>query len=47
VAKPGCTLEDAIENIDIDLAMAVARPKNWKDVAVLTDARSTRKCWLS
>ena len=39
VAKPGCTLEDAIENIDIGgPAMARSAAKNWKDVAVLTDA---------
>ena len=39
VAKPGCTLADAIENIDIggpDMVRSGA--KNWKDVAVLTDA---------
>jgi len=39
VAKPGCTLEDAIENIDIGgPAMVRSAAKNWKDVAVLTDA---------
>lgn len=39
VAKPGCTLEDAIENIDIGgPAMVRSGAKNWKDVAVLTDA---------
>ncbi len=38
VAKPGCTLEDAIENIDIGgPAMVRSAAKNWKDVAVLTD----------
>ena len=38
VAQPGCTLEDAIENIDIGgPAMVRAAAKNWKDVAVLTD----------
>ncbi|NBX15628.1 MAG: bifunctional phosphoribosylaminoimidazolecarboxamide formyltransferase/IMP cyclohydrolase PurH, partial [Betaproteobacteria bacterium] len=38
-AKPGCTLEDAIENIDIGgPAMVRSAAKNWKDVAVLTDA---------
>jgi len=37
VAKPGCTLEDAIENIDIGgPAMLRAAAKNWVDVAVLT-----------
>jgi phosphoribosylaminoimidazolecarboxamide formyltransferase / IMP cyclohydrolase len=39
VAKPGCSLEDAIENIDIGgPAMVRSAAKNWKDVAVLTDA---------
>lgn len=39
VAKSGCTLEDAIENIDIGgPAMLRSAAKNWKDVAVLTDA---------
>ena len=34
VAKPGCTLEDAIENIDIGgPAMLRSAAKNWKDVA--------------
>jgi phosphoribosylaminoimidazolecarboxamide formyltransferase / IMP cyclohydrolase len=39
VMKPGCTLEEAIENIDIGgPAMVRSAAKNWKDVAVLTDA---------
>ena len=39
VAKQGCTLADAIENIDIGgPAMVRSAAKNWKDVAVLTDA---------
>ena len=39
VAKPGCTLADAIENIDIGgPAMVRSAAKNWQDVAVLTDA---------
>jgi phosphoribosylaminoimidazolecarboxamide formyltransferase / IMP cyclohydrolase len=39
VAKSGCTLEDAIENIDIGgPAMVRSAAKNWQDVAVLTDA---------
>ncbi|HQR50651.1 MAG TPA: bifunctional phosphoribosylaminoimidazolecarboxamide formyltransferase/IMP cyclohydrolase [Methylophilaceae bacterium] len=39
VAKPGCTLEEAIENIDIGgPAMVRSAAKNWNDVAVLTDA---------
>ncbi|MCS6763382.1 MAG: bifunctional phosphoribosylaminoimidazolecarboxamide formyltransferase/IMP cyclohydrolase [Candidatus Protistobacter heckmanni] len=38
VAKLGCTMEDAIENIDIGgPAMVRSAAKNWKDVAVLTD----------
>jgi len=38
VAKPGCTLEDAIENIDIGgPAMVRSAAKNWRDVGVLTD----------
>jgi phosphoribosylaminoimidazolecarboxamide formyltransferase/IMP cyclohydrolase len=39
VARPDCTLDDAIENIDIGgPAMVRSAAKNWKDVAVLTDA---------
>ena len=39
VAQPGCTLEDAIENIDIGgPAMVRSAAKNWGDVTVLTDA---------
>lgn len=39
VAKPNCTLEDAIENIDIGgPAMVRSAAKNWNDVAVLIDA---------
>ena len=39
VAKAGCTFDDAIENIDIGgPAMVRSAAKNWKDVAVLTDA---------
>lgn len=39
VAKSDCKLEDAIENIDIGgPAMLRSAAKNWKDVAVLTDA---------
>ncbi|WP_394757315.1 bifunctional phosphoribosylaminoimidazolecarboxamide formyltransferase/IMP cyclohydrolase [Rhodoferax sp.] len=39
VAKPGCTLDDAIENIDIGgPAMVRSAAKNWKDVGVLTAA---------
>ncbi|WP_250627532.1 bifunctional phosphoribosylaminoimidazolecarboxamide formyltransferase/IMP cyclohydrolase [Pinirhizobacter soli] len=38
IATPGCTLEDAVENIDIGgPAMLRAAAKNWNDVAVLTD----------
>jgi phosphoribosylaminoimidazolecarboxamide formyltransferase/IMP cyclohydrolase len=37
VAKPGCTLEQAIENIDIGgPAMLRSAAKNWNDVGVLT-----------
>lgn len=37
VANPDCTLEEAIENIDIGgPAMIRSAAKNWKDVAVLT-----------
>ncbi|MEI8324030.1 MAG: bifunctional phosphoribosylaminoimidazolecarboxamide formyltransferase/IMP cyclohydrolase [Betaproteobacteria bacterium] len=39
VARAGCTLADAIENIDIGgPAMVRSAAKNWKDVGVLTDA---------
>jgi len=39
IAKPSCTLEDAIENIDVGgPAMVRSAAKNWKDVAVLTHA---------
>ena len=38
VAKPGCTLEDAIENIDIGgPAMVRSAAKNWRDVGVVVD----------
>ena len=38
VAKPGCTLEDAIENIDIGgPAMVRSAAKNWRGVGVVTD----------
>jgi phosphoribosylaminoimidazolecarboxamide formyltransferase/IMP cyclohydrolase len=39
VARPGCTLDEAIENIDIGgPAMVRSAAKNWKSVAVVTDA---------
>ena len=39
VARADCTLEDAIENIDIGgPAMVRSAAKNWRGVAVLTDA---------
>jgi phosphoribosylaminoimidazolecarboxamide formyltransferase/IMP cyclohydrolase len=39
IARPGCSLEDAIENIDIGgPAMVRSAAKNWQHVAVLTDA---------
>ncbi|MCS4534367.1 bifunctional phosphoribosylaminoimidazolecarboxamide formyltransferase/IMP cyclohydrolase [Neisseria montereyensis] len=38
VAKPGCTLEDAIENIDIGgPTMVRSAAKNWKHVGIVTD----------
>lgn len=38
VAKPDCSLEEAVEQIDIGgPAMVRSASKNWKDVAVLTD----------
>src|SRR5512147_776726 len=38
VAKEGCTLEDAIENIDIGgPTMLRSAAKNWPDVTVITD----------
>lgn len=40
VAKPGCTLEDAIENIDIGgPAMLRSAAKNYTDVAVVVSSR--------
>ena len=39
VANPDCTLEDAIENIDIGgPAMVRSAAKNWRGVGVVTDA---------
>ena len=39
IAKPQCTLEEAMENIDIGgPAMLRSAAKNWQDVVVLTDA---------
>ena len=44
VAKPCCTLEYAIENIEIGVpAMVRSAAKNWKDVGVLTDASQYAK----
>jgi phosphoribosylaminoimidazolecarboxamide formyltransferase/IMP cyclohydrolase len=38
VAKPDCTLEDAIENIDIGgPAMVRSAAKNWRDVGIVVD----------
>ena len=38
VAKPGCTLEEAIENIDIGgPTMVRAAAKNWEHVGIVTD----------
>jgi phosphoribosylaminoimidazolecarboxamide formyltransferase / IMP cyclohydrolase len=40
VANPGCTLDDAIENIDIGgPAMVRSAAKNWMHVGVVVDAR--------
>ena len=39
VAKPNCSLEDAIENIDIGgPTMVRAAAKNWEGVAIVVDA---------
>lgn len=39
VAKPGCSLEDAIENIDIGgPTMVRAAAKNWEGVAIIVDS---------
>ena len=39
IAKPGCSLEDAIENIDIGgPTMVRAAAKNWEGVAIVVDA---------
>ncbi|WP_165091193.1 bifunctional phosphoribosylaminoimidazolecarboxamide formyltransferase/IMP cyclohydrolase [Neisseria yangbaofengii] len=38
IAKPDCTLEDAVENIDIGgPTMVRSAAKNWKHVAIVTD----------
>ncbi len=38
IARPGCTLEEAIENIDIGgPTMVRAAAKNWEHVAIVTD----------
>ncbi len=45
VARPDCTLEDAIENIDIGgPAMVRAAAKNHKNVAVVTDPADYARC---
>lgn len=44
VAKPGVSLEDAIENIDIGgPALIRSAAKNWPDVAVITDIQDYTK----
>jgi phosphoribosylaminoimidazolecarboxamide formyltransferase/IMP cyclohydrolase len=44
VAKEGCTLEDAIENIDIGgPTMLRSAAKNWPDVTVITDPADYEK----
>ena len=46
-AKADCTLENAIENIDIGgPTMLRAAAKNWQDVAVIIDQSTTSKCCL-
>ena len=43
VARAGCTLDEAIENIDIGgPAMVRSAAKNWRDVAVLSDPSQYR-----
>jgi len=47
VAKEGCTLEDAIENIDIGgPTMLRSAAKNWPDVTVITDPVDYEKVLL-
>ena len=47
VSKPNCSLEDAIENIDIGgPAMVRSAAKNWQDVGVITDASQYKFCLL-
>jgi phosphoribosylaminoimidazolecarboxamide formyltransferase / IMP cyclohydrolase len=47
VAKEGCTLEDAIENIDIGgPTMLRSAAKNWPDVTVITDPADYEKVLL-
>ncbi len=44
IAKPGCTFEDAIENIDIGgPTMLRSAAKNFKDVAVVVDPLDYKK----
>ncbi|MDR0588396.1 MAG: bifunctional phosphoribosylaminoimidazolecarboxamide formyltransferase/IMP cyclohydrolase [Burkholderiales bacterium] len=44
VAKPGCTLEDAIENIDIGgPSMVRAAAKNWEHTSVIVDPADYEK----
>ena len=46
MAKAGCTLADAIENIDIGgPAMVRSAAKNWKDVGVITSADQYDAVW--
>ena len=47
-ARADCTLDDAIENIDIGgPAMLRAAAKNWADVTVLIDPADYPRCWLN
>ena len=46
VAKADCTLDDAIENIDIGgPTMVRAAAKNHKDVSIVVDQPTTPGCW--
>ena len=48
VARPDCTLEDAVENIDIGgPTMVRAAAKNHRDVAIVVSSAITRGCWRS
>jgi phosphoribosylaminoimidazolecarboxamide formyltransferase / IMP cyclohydrolase len=45
-AKPGATIEELIENIDIGgPTMIRAAAKNHQDVAIVTNPGTTTRCW--